>query len=138
MIPYKQKYTILIEKEQHQTTDTDNSEFRPALAARDGKINTNWNIPDGFYLPAKGETATGKWGSEEFWAWEYVRNLEVGQIMYDKDRDFLNKNFYYLQIMFSSFPEADCARAVMMFLSDYSRVVSGASVDVNGGEYMAP
>ena len=21
----------------------------------------------------------------EFWAWEYVRNLEVGQIMYDKD-----------------------------------------------------
>jgi NAD(P)-dependent dehydrogenase (short-subunit alcohol dehydrogenase family) len=35
-------------------------------------------------------------------------------------------------------PEADCARAVMMFLSDYSRVVSGASVDVNGGEYMAP
>jgi len=42
-------------------------------------------IPDSFYLPAKGETATGKWGSEEFWAWEYVRNLEVGQIMYDKD-----------------------------------------------------
>ncbi|MGO2478175.1 MAG: M14 family metallopeptidase [Pseudoalteromonas sp.] len=34
----------------HETTDTDNSEFRPALAARDGKINTNWNIPDGFYL----------------------------------------------------------------------------------------
>ena len=35
-------------------------------------------------------------------------------------------------------PEVDCARAVMMFLSDYSRVVSGASLDVNGGEYMAP
>jgi len=34
----------------HETTDTDNSEFRPALAARDGVINTNWNIPDGFYL----------------------------------------------------------------------------------------
>lgn len=34
----------------HETTDTDNSEFRPALAARDGKINHNWNIPDGFYL----------------------------------------------------------------------------------------
>ncbi|MCG7546938.1 M14 family metallocarboxypeptidase [Pseudoalteromonas sp. Of7M-16] len=34
----------------HETTDTDNSEFRPALAARDGKINNNWNIPDGFYL----------------------------------------------------------------------------------------
>lgn len=34
----------------HETTDTDNSEFRPALAARDGVTNTNWNIPDGFYL----------------------------------------------------------------------------------------
>ncbi|TQF71468.1 M14 family metallopeptidase [Pseudoalteromonas luteoviolacea] len=34
----------------HETTDTDNSEFRPALAAREGKVNHNWNIPDGFYL----------------------------------------------------------------------------------------
>jgi len=34
----------------HETTDTDNSEFRPALAARDGCEHTNWNIPDGFYL----------------------------------------------------------------------------------------
>ncbi|RDV24268.1 peptidase [Alteromonas aestuariivivens] len=36
----------------HETTDTDNSEFRPALAARDGVFNDNWNIPDGFYLVA--------------------------------------------------------------------------------------
>ena len=42
--------TIDIHVDLHETTDTDNSEFRPALAARDGKINTNWNIPDGFYL----------------------------------------------------------------------------------------
>lgn len=34
----------------HETTDTDNSEFRPALAARDATKHTNWNIPDGFYL----------------------------------------------------------------------------------------
>ncbi|RTE86925.1 MULTISPECIES: M14 family metallocarboxypeptidase [Gammaproteobacteria] len=34
----------------HETTDTDNSEFRPALAARDGVVHDNWNIPDGFYL----------------------------------------------------------------------------------------
>ncbi|RTR38899.1 DUF2817 domain-containing protein [Shewanella canadensis] len=34
----------------HETTDTDNSEFRPALAARDGSVHNNWNIPDGFYL----------------------------------------------------------------------------------------
>jgi len=36
-------------------------------------------IPDGFYLSTTGQN------SEEFWAWEYVRNLEVGQVMYDKD-----------------------------------------------------
>ncbi|MBW8190589.1 M14 family metallocarboxypeptidase [Neiella marina] len=34
----------------HETTDSDNSEFRPALAARDGVTHDNWNIPDGFYL----------------------------------------------------------------------------------------
>ncbi|MDX1392302.1 MAG: M14 family metallocarboxypeptidase, partial [Rheinheimera sp.] len=33
----------------HETTDSDNSEFRPAKAARDGTVNKNWNIPDGFY-----------------------------------------------------------------------------------------
>lgn len=36
----------------HETTDTDNSEFRPALAARDAIEQKNWNIPDGFYLVA--------------------------------------------------------------------------------------
>lgn len=36
----------------HETTDTDNSEFRPALAARDGTSHDIWNIPDGFYLVA--------------------------------------------------------------------------------------
>lgn len=35
-------------------------------------------------------------------------------------------------------PENDCAKAVLFFLSDYAKVVSGASLDVNGGEYMAP
>ena len=34
----------------HETTDTDNSDFRPALAARDAIEQKNWNIPDGFYL----------------------------------------------------------------------------------------
>ena len=33
----------------HETTDTDNLEFRPALAARDGVKHENWHIPDGFY-----------------------------------------------------------------------------------------
>ncbi|MFV0476499.1 MAG: M14 family metallocarboxypeptidase [Parahaliea sp.] len=35
----------------HETTDTDASEFRPALAARDGQNIDLWeSIPDGFYL----------------------------------------------------------------------------------------
>ena len=34
-------------------------------------------------------------------------------------------------------PEDDCARAVLMMVSDYSRVVSGAALDVNGGQWMA-
>ena len=34
----------------HETTDTDNTEFRPALAARDATEHNNWNVPDGFYL----------------------------------------------------------------------------------------
>ena len=42
--------TPLVHVDLHETTDSDNSEFRPAKAARDGTVNTNWNIPDGFYL----------------------------------------------------------------------------------------
>jgi len=34
----------------HETTDTDNTIFRPALAARDGKVPDDDEIPDGFYL----------------------------------------------------------------------------------------
>ena len=34
----------------HETTDSDESEFRPALAARDGKAFEPGGIPDGFYL----------------------------------------------------------------------------------------
>lgn len=46
---------ILAHIDLHETTDTDNSEFRPAKAAMDGKVNTNWNIPDGFYLVGNSE-----------------------------------------------------------------------------------
>jgi len=34
--------------------------------------------------------------------------------------------------------EDDCSRAVLYFLSDYARVVTGATLDVNGGQWMAP
>ena len=33
----------------HETTDSDNTEFRPALAARDAIEQKVWDIPDGFY-----------------------------------------------------------------------------------------
>lgn len=44
------KQPVLAHIDLHETTDSDNSEFRPAKAARDGEVNTNWDIPDGFYL----------------------------------------------------------------------------------------
>jgi len=39
----------------HETTDTDESTFRPALAARDGKPYTPGSVPDGFYLVGDSE-----------------------------------------------------------------------------------
>ena len=41
---------FLLHIDLHETTDTDESEFRPALAARDGKTFEPGVIPDGFYL----------------------------------------------------------------------------------------
>jgi hypothetical protein len=41
---------IVLHVDLHETTDTDNSEFRPALAARDAVEHKVWDIPDGFYL----------------------------------------------------------------------------------------
>ncbi len=40
----------LVHVDLHETTDTDESEFRPALAARDGTVHASCDIPDGFYL----------------------------------------------------------------------------------------
>lgn len=41
---------VLLHIDLHETTDTDESEFRPALAARDGVNYEPGEIPDGFYL----------------------------------------------------------------------------------------
>jgi hypothetical protein len=41
---------VLVHIDLHETTDTDESEFRPALAARDGVAHVPGEIPDGFYL----------------------------------------------------------------------------------------
>ncbi|MBS0225182.1 MAG: M14 family metallocarboxypeptidase [Proteobacteria bacterium] len=46
------KGRVLMHIDLHETTDSDESEFRPALAARDGKPFEPGTIPDGFYLCA--------------------------------------------------------------------------------------
>jgi len=33
-------------------------------------------------------------------------------------------------------PDEECAKGVIMFLSDYASMITGASIDINGGEYM--
>lgn len=47
-------HEFLVHFDLHETTDSDNSEFRPALAARDAIEQKSWEIPDGFY--AVGDT----------------------------------------------------------------------------------
>ncbi len=46
--PLRDRFIVHIDL--HETTDSDESEFRPALAARDGKTLEPGEIPDGFYL----------------------------------------------------------------------------------------
>ena len=46
--PYRGRF--LAHLDLHETTDSDETEFRPALAARDGKTYQPGVIPDGFYL----------------------------------------------------------------------------------------
>ena len=46
--PFRER--VLLHIDLHETTDTDESEFRPALAARDGEDYVPGEIPDGFYL----------------------------------------------------------------------------------------
>ena len=46
---------FLVHIDLHETTDSDESEFRPALAARDGKPFEPEAIPDGFYLVGDAE-----------------------------------------------------------------------------------
>ena len=46
---------FLLHVDLHETTDTDESEFGPAAAARDGKPFTPGIVPDGFYLVTDSE-----------------------------------------------------------------------------------
>ena len=47
---HSQSIEFLAHIDLHETTDTDNTVFRPARSARDATENANWHIPDGFYL----------------------------------------------------------------------------------------
>ena len=51
--PLRERFLVHID--QHETTDSDESEFRPALAARDGKVHAPGEIPDGFYVVGDSE-----------------------------------------------------------------------------------
>ena len=51
--PLRDRFLVHIDL--HETTDSDESEFRPALAARDGKPFEPEGIPDGFYLVGDSE-----------------------------------------------------------------------------------
>jgi hypothetical protein len=46
---------VLMHIDLHETTDTDESEFRPALAARDGVAFEPGEVPDGFYVVGDSE-----------------------------------------------------------------------------------
>ena len=46
---------FLVHIDLHETTDSDENEFRPALAARDGEPFTPGHIPDGFYTVGDAE-----------------------------------------------------------------------------------
>ena len=46
---------ITVHIDLHETTDTDQTEFRPAKAARDGKTPADSPIPDGFYLVGRAD-----------------------------------------------------------------------------------
>ncbi len=46
---------VLVHVDLHETTDSDESEFRPALAARDGEPYVPGEVPDGFYLCSDSE-----------------------------------------------------------------------------------
>ncbi len=51
--PLRERFLVHIDL--HETTDSDESEFRPALAARDGEPFQPGVIPDGFYLVGDAE-----------------------------------------------------------------------------------
>lgn len=54
-------HQFLMHVDCHETTDTDESEFRPAKAARDGLGFSPGSIPDGFYLVGDSKNPQADW-----------------------------------------------------------------------------
>ena len=67
---------VLVHIDLHETTDTDETEFRPALAARDGKAHDPDLIPDGFYLVGDSDNPQLAFQSAVIAAVARVRGLE--------------------------------------------------------------
>jgi hypothetical protein len=59
----------------HETTDTDNSEFRPALSARDAVEHQKWAIPDGFYTVGDTENPCAEFQSAIIQSVEKVTHI---------------------------------------------------------------
>jgi len=72
----------------HETTDSDNSEFRPALAARDGITQDRLSIPDGFYLVGDSQRPAPEFQQAIITAVERVTHIappdEDGRLIGDK------------------------------------------------------
>lgn len=92
----------------HETTDTDNSEFRPALAARDGIDSKEWSIPDGFYAVGDAQNPVPEFQQAVIASVEKVTHIappdpdgkligvelaQKGVILYDKGKLYLCGGF---------------------------------------------
>jgi hypothetical protein len=72
----------------HETTDTDETEFRPAKMARDGILNDgeNGHIPDGFYLVQDETSPTPEWFTAMI---ESVKKVSHGEVLTSMTRTSL-------------------------------------------------
>jgi NAD(P)-dependent dehydrogenase (short-subunit alcohol dehydrogenase family) len=65
----------------------------------------------------------------------YLKHLEATQHI--SQQDYIDKVIPSIALNVIP-PDEECAKSVLFFVSDYARMVSGATLDVNGGDYMAP
>jgi hypothetical protein len=66
---------VVLHIDLHETTDTDESEFRPAVAARDGVEYVPGEIPDGFYLVDDSESPNSEFQQAVIAAVERITHI---------------------------------------------------------------